>query len=213
MKHVIFTSVCLVLAVTSYSWGASVIIPLEPQHELDTDDSLYVIDIPAPGIQVTEHSAIDLCIENVFDQERYKNWGLTIYIPTNEAPEALNVDYLKYWEANTEPCQGTLLWESQELIPFEKNRPGVTVITGYESFYGDTLEAEWYDYGTQPVGATWGGSRPDIGNPGWVSFHFDVDVPDSTSVFIAIHDECIPEPMTLTLLGLGGLALLRRRKA
>ena len=213
MKHVIFTSVCLVLAVTSYSWSASVIIPLEPQHDLDLDPSLYVIDIPAPGIEVTQHSVIDFFAANVYDEERYKNWALTVYIPTEYAADAMSIDYLKYWGESAVPGGGTILWESPDTIPFEKNRPGIMVLDGFESFHADTLEDEWYDYGTQPVGATWGGPRPAIGNPGWVSFQFDADVPDSNSVFISVHDECIPEPMTLTLLGLGGLALLRRRKA
>ena len=49
---------------------------------------------------------------------------------------------------------------------------------------------------------------PDY-NPEWVS----IDIQGSgVMVYGMIIHECIPEPATLTLLGLGGLALLRRRR-
>jgi hypothetical protein len=53
-------------------------------------------------------------------------------------------------------------------------------------------------------------------NPEWVS----IDVLTSgglpnieaVSVFGSITHECVPEPATLSLLALGGLALIRRRR-
>ena len=46
-----------------------------------------------------------------------------------------------------------------------------------------------------------------------VVLDFDVSVPDSGSFQICLEQIAIPEPATLLLLGLGGFALLRRKRA
>jgi len=52
---------------------------------------------------------------------------------------------------------------------------------------------------------------PDY-NPEWVSIDIRVDGGMGADVDGTICHECIPEPMTLSLLGFGGFALLRRRR-
>ena len=86
-------------------------------------------------------------------------------------------------------------------------------IAGWNPFYADTEETPWFAYGTQSVGARLG--RIDIGNPWFVQFVFDVDetIPTLTPVFVSVLDGCIPEPLTLAMLGVAGLLLFRRRKA
>lgn len=203
MKHIIFTSVCLVLAVTSYSWSASITITLNDPR--DTNSDPYIVDIPR--MEINEFSTVEFYIENMVDPDRWKNWAITVWIPDEFAPPAQNLDYVDYYDAYE------VLLAEAAAIPMEKDRPGIDVIPGYKSFTADTREADWFDIGTQPEGgAPWGGNRFEIGNPAWA--YLSLDIPDlCPRVFVSLYDECVPEPMTLTLLGLGGLALLRRRKA
>jgi hypothetical protein len=203
MKHVIFTSVCLVLAVTSYSWSASVYITLDDPR--DTNPDPYIVDIPQ--MEINDFSAVEFYVENMVNANRWKNWAITVWIPDDYAPAAQNLDSALYYNEEWDLLAGAAA------IAMEKDRPGIDVIPGYKSFTADTREADWFDIGTQPVGgAPWGGDRFEIGNPAWA--YLSLDIPDlCPRVFVSLYDECVPEPMTLMLLGLGGLALLRRRKA
>jgi len=84
-----------------------------------------------------------------------------------------------------------------------------STIPGYDMYYASTFEAEWDAFGTQPVGSDLG--RIDVGNPEWVNFHINIDDSITAPISFQVYDVCIPEPMTMCLLGFGGL-LIRRRK-
>ena len=203
MKHVIFTSVCLVLAVTSYSLGADPITILLDDPR-DTNPDPYIVEVE---MEITSFSAVEFYVENMVDPDRWKNWAITVWIPDEHAPAEQRLNSVKYYDTSW----GDLA--SATNVVMEEDRPGIADMPGFTSFTADTRETDWFDIGTQPVGgAPWGGDRFEIGNPAWAYLSFDI--PDDTpNVFVCLYDECVPEPMTLTLLGLGGLALLRRRKA
>ena len=174
------------------------VITIELGSALDLDPSPYIVDIQQ--LTVTDHSEDVLLIENIEDPQRYKEWELTIWIPNPYIP-LTQLDILDYKWAN----------EVLEIpnVPLNPD-PTAMQIPNYTAYYADTREAKWYGYGTQPMGSNWG--RVDVGNPKWVSFHFQSNVPQSTPIFISIHDICeIPEPATVALLGLGALLLIRKK--
>jgi hypothetical protein len=177
----------------------AVVVTIELGSPFDTNPDLYIVDVQQ--LEVINHSDIQLLIENIEDPLRWKDWELTVYVP--EASDPLtHLDILDYRWGETS------IIEIPD-VPMEPN-PDAIHIQGYDAYYADTSEALWYEYGTQPVGAGWG--RVDVGNPAWISFHFYVDVPDGTPVFISAYDVCIPEPTTIALLSLGALALIRKRR-
>jgi hypothetical protein len=185
-------AVCL----PSLSFGFTITVDLG--NPLDVNPDPYVVDIPM--LEISEHSEIVLLIENIEDPLRYKEWELTVWVPEAYAPLA-GLDILDY--------EYGITTRNIYNVPMAPD-PMAVQIPGYLAFYADTRETPWYEYGTQPVDAGWG--RVNIGNPAWVSFHFDPGTPQSTPVFISVHDICIPEPATIVLLCLGGL-LLRKRTA
>lgn len=194
-------AVCLVIAQAGISF-ADTIITVGLGSPLDTNPDPYIVDIPL--LEIAEHSEVILLIENIENPMRYKEWELTVWVPQAYAPLA-KLDILDYkWGT---PQQ--VLEIPDVPMAFD---PTAVSIPGYLAYYADTREIPWYQYGTQPVGAGLG--RVDIGNPQWVSFHFDPHTPQSTPVFIAVHDICIPEPATMCVFGVGiVLMLLKKQKA
>ena len=141
-------------------------------------------------------------MENVPDPLRWKDWLIEIWLPAGTAPADLEmlVDY-----DNTPDHLSPLEVFPVSLAPILDPSPWPGLLD--VGFYASTWEPQWEDDGTTPEDP---GTGPHPwGNPWWVSFH--LDLPDGP-FGIYIYDECIPEPATLGLLLIGGLALLSRRR-
>jgi len=188
-----------------HSFGS--VITIELGSPLDQNGDQYIVD--TGWIEVDEHSQIRTEVENYLDPTRYKEWEYQIALPIGStfSSQILSLEY------DTTDGEGTEPADNVDYGNVPLNYLGVENILGvdYDVYYADTTEAAWDAYGTQPIGADWG--RIDIGNPEWVNFVVDIPEEVQGSVWISIYDVCeIPEPMTISLLALGGLIIRRKRR-
>jgi hypothetical protein len=187
-KHAVVFSLLCLSTIFCTAVGATIVeFPLSSPFQYEREIG---------PIQVQHDSPVDIYVANVYAPERWKDWKIVIWVPI-DAPDVtmMQVDY------SNDPLH------IAELERFDVSLAAYTepFIPGWKGFYADTflVGSQWEQFGTNPVG-----SGPHAwGNPAWVSFHFDVNV----DPYIYIKDACIPEPMTIMLLGLGALALRRRK--
>ena len=186
----------LVLFLTAHAaLGAEIIFPLEEpfQYTREIGPELFY-----------EHSQVDIYIENVYDPLRWKQWYIEIWLPDYAGDlTEITVDYKL-------PGEPEILIPGVPVLALDREQPWPVEMVGVmKGFYADTWDPLWEQYMTSPVES--GGPYP-IGNPEWLSFHFFADLPVEDPFGLYVFDKCIPEPISLMLLGTGGLALLRRRK-
>ena len=185
----------LLLCLVAVSVQGSVVIEYPMGSTIEYEREIGPIEYEASSL-------VDIYVENVPDPLRWKDWLIEIWLPAGTAPADLimNVDY-----DNTQDHSAPI-----EVFPVTlADHPGPSLWPDFlpVGFYASTWEAQWEDDGTVPEDET--GDHP-YGNPMWVSFH--LDLPDGP-FGLHIYDECIPEPATLGLLLLGGLALFSYRRS
>jgi hypothetical protein len=186
-KRVVVLLLGVVLAFTSSSTRAAIELNLDRAYNFEWQ-----------GV-VQHHSPVDIYVANNLDEQRWKDWSIIIGILPGQTPlTSIMVDY----DNTSDHSQPIALFEVPLSPTGQVEFLGVT----YETYYADTWLAQWEQFGTNPVGST---GPFAIGNPAWVSFHFDVNV----DPLVVIKDACIPEPATVSILGLGAVALLRKRSS
>lgn len=188
MKHLNVLTIALIMALTCSVVNA-VPIELNPERAL-TFEWQSIVHINSP---------VDLYVANHYDLNRYKDWKIMIGVPVGDTPVTqITVDY-----DNTDDHSAPFVIKTVDLAS-----AGTADFAGetYNMYYASTWESQWEQFGTQAANGS--DQFPYVGNPAWVSFHFDVNV----DPLVYIKDVCAPEPASMALLALGGLLLRRKTK-
>lgn len=197
-KGRVFFCFLVCFAVAANAFGT----PLVLEHFLGENPG-YVREIGP--IDVETASPVDIYVENLLEPLRWKEWYIEIWLLDNAVfNPVMNVDYhltqdrtdVPYWVYDVALIEITgddAAWGPKP--------------AGMKGYYADSGVYGTANYiGTTPEGS---GQGIEIGNPAWVSFHFN----EMPSPFIYyIYDECIPEPATMSLLVMGGMLLFLKRK-
>ena len=166
------------------------------------DPPEFILDIGPIELLDSEHSMVEIWVENIFDPTRWKEWNFAMYVPVGSDPLTdMLVDY-----DLTEDHSAPVVEFPVDLTA----TPGTWVMPDgveYQGYYADSVEL---GVSTSPDGDPTG--PYPYGNPWWVSYHIDVPDTITGSIWYEIYDECLPEPMTLALLAMGSVALIKRRR-
>jgi hypothetical protein len=187
---VVFPLLCLFTILGTAVQASIVEFPLDEPFQ-------YVREIGP--VQVQHDSPVDIYVANVEAPERWKDWTFIVWVPIGDpilTTMQMQVDY------SNDPLHIAELERFD--VPLALYTGPINLGPEWIGLYADTWDPQWAVYGTNPVDS---GLPHAWGNPAWVSFHIDVGV----DPFIYIKDACIPEPVTITLLGLGALVLRRRK--
>ena len=197
------TNVLLADIVLDYPLGSG-----DPYYDMYTDGDITHIDIGGvvDGVDMgpvilTDHSLVQIYVGNEDIPEKYKEWVFNLLLPTGatEVPSSMTVTYYD------DPCHtpaSAIGWD----FPSFPTTPDYT-LGSYDVYVIDSYLDQYL--GTTPDGS--GLNYNDIGNPACVSFELTIES-EVANPGVIIDDECIPEPMTMSLVGLGSLLLLRRRR-
>lgn len=157
-SFVVLSLLCLITVLGPSVWATTVVeFPLDNPVQ-------YVRDI---GPMIIQHnSPVDIYVANVLDEQRWKDWSIIIGILPGQTPlTSIQVDY----DNTPNHSQPIALFD----VPLASYGTIDFMGQTYNCYYANTWLAPWEQFGTNPVGST---GPYAIGNPAWVSFHFDVNV-------------------------------------
>lgn len=208
MSRIILAVCCVALLsgaafATTFEPNKTVGLPVPPNPGYTNADS--------GTITLTTGNPYISVVQNTLNMDHWKEWWIkytiTILDPQADWLADFHIDY-----SHKLPFPENM-WERDMIDPHEaffqtyyakrsSPQPLVWVAVGYPSSIGQPLKVN-----PQNADAVID-TLPFDYNPEWVSLDF---VGTNVQVSYEFYDWCIPEPASLSLLGLGAMALLRRR--